>query len=140
MIVMIRDDRYWHAMSGDYFLMYNLVRFSILSVARIGMKCANLVRRSTMTQIVSCPLDVLGSFVTKSIVIFSYFHIGSSVVPATNRVSLDLDTSCQNLGAQAAGAAPGIKSIWNSTWRMGGRPGRSSGKTSGNSLTIGYEA
>ncbi|GJR33314.1 hypothetical protein Tco_1109546 [Tanacetum coccineum] len=38
-------------------------------------------------------------------------------------------------GAQATGAAPGIKSIWNSTWRIGGRPSRSSEKTSGNSLT-----
>nr|GEU81316.1 hypothetical protein [Tanacetum cinerariifolium] len=55
------------------------------------MKCVDLVRRSIMTQIVSCPLDVLGSFMMKSIVIFSQFH-------ATNRVSLDPDTSCQNLG------------------------------------------
>nr|GEX59557.1 reverse transcriptase domain-containing protein [Tanacetum cinerariifolium] len=31
-------------------LMYNLVRISMLSVARVGMKYANLVRRSTMTQ------------------------------------------------------------------------------------------
>ncbi|GKA69440.1 hypothetical protein Tco_0775504 [Tanacetum coccineum] len=29
-------------------LIYNLVRVSILSVARVGMKCADLVRRSTM--------------------------------------------------------------------------------------------
>nr|GEU99485.1 hypothetical protein [Tanacetum cinerariifolium] len=28
-----------------------------------------------------------------------------------------------------------LKSIWNSTWRIRGRPGRSLGKTSGNSLT-----
>ncbi|GJZ53539.1 hypothetical protein Tco_0608424 [Tanacetum coccineum] len=40
------------------------------------------------------------------------------------------------LQGEATGAAPGIKSIWNSTWRIEGRPGRSSGKTSGNSLTI----
>nr|GEX24344.1 hypothetical protein [Tanacetum cinerariifolium] len=44
----------------------------------IWMKCADLVRRSTMTQIMSCPLDVLGSFVTKSIVILSHFHVGIS--------------------------------------------------------------
>ncbi|GJY27613.1 hypothetical protein Tco_0403380, partial [Tanacetum coccineum] len=55
---------------------YNLVRVSILSIALMGMKCADLVRRSTMTQIVSCLLDVLGSFVTKSIVILSHFHVG----------------------------------------------------------------
>ncbi|GJW26237.1 hypothetical protein Tco_0040048 [Tanacetum coccineum] len=28
-------------------------------------------------------------------------------------------------GARATGAAPGIKSIWNSTGRTGGRPGKS---------------
>ncbi|GJW62179.1 hypothetical protein Tco_0356418 [Tanacetum coccineum] len=38
-------------------------------------------------------------------------------------------------GARATGAALGIKLIWNSTWRTGGRPGRFLGKTSGNSLT-----
>ncbi|GKD95177.1 hypothetical protein Tco_1375014, partial [Tanacetum coccineum] len=38
---------------------YNLVIVSILSVFLIGMKYVDLVRRSTMTQIVSCPLDVL---------------------------------------------------------------------------------
>nr|GEY92202.1 hypothetical protein [Tanacetum cinerariifolium] len=62
------------------FFIYNLVRVSILSVARDGMKCMDL---------------------------------------ATNRVSLYLDTSCQNLGARATGAAPGTNSIWNSTWRTG---------------------
>nr|GFB13873.1 hypothetical protein [Tanacetum cinerariifolium] len=39
-------------------------------------------------------------------------------------------------GAWATGAAPRIKSIWNSTWQTGERPGRSLGKTSRNSLTI----
>ncbi|GJS57141.1 hypothetical protein Tco_0651925 [Tanacetum coccineum] len=48
----------------------------------------------------------------------------------------DLKTNC----ARATGAAPGIKSIWNSTWRIGGRPGRSSGKTSRNSLTTGISS
>ncbi|GJW28805.1 hypothetical protein Tco_0045680 [Tanacetum coccineum] len=33
-------------------------------------------------------------------------------------------------GAQATGAAPGIKSIWNSTGRIGERPDKSSGNTS----------
>ncbi|GKG25503.1 hypothetical protein Tco_0398649, partial [Tanacetum coccineum] len=40
-------------------------------------------------------------------------------------------------GARAMGAALGIKSIWNSTGRVGGRPDKSSGNTSGKSLTIG---
>nr|GEY00158.1 hypothetical protein [Tanacetum cinerariifolium] len=57
---------------------YNLVRVSILSVSREGMKCADLVRWATMTQIVSCSMDVLGSFVMKSIIILSYFHVGIS--------------------------------------------------------------
>ncbi|GKF99957.1 hypothetical protein Tco_0301648 [Tanacetum coccineum] len=39
-------------------------------------------------------------------------------------------------GARATGAAPGIKSIWNSTGQAGGRPGKSSGNTSGKSQTI----
>ncbi|GJT14957.1 hypothetical protein Tco_0873663 [Tanacetum coccineum] len=39
-------------------------------------------------------------------------------------------------GARATGAAPGIKSIWNSTGRAGGRPGKSSGNTLGKSRTI----
>ncbi|GJV24253.1 hypothetical protein Tco_1376948 [Tanacetum coccineum] len=40
-------------------------------------------------------------------------------------------------GARATGAALGIQSIWNSTGRAGGRPGKSSGNTSGKSQTIG---
>ncbi|GKF67005.1 hypothetical protein Tco_0193522 [Tanacetum coccineum] len=39
-------------------------------------------------------------------------------------------------GARATGAAPGIKSIWNSTCRVGGRPDNSLGNTSGKSQTI----
>ncbi|MFS7962905.1 hypothetical protein Hanom_Chr08g00731971 [Helianthus anomalus] len=41
-------------------------------------KCADFVRRSTITQIISWPLGVLGSFVTKSIEICSHFHLGIS--------------------------------------------------------------
>ncbi|GJY94266.1 hypothetical protein Tco_0510627 [Tanacetum coccineum] len=70
------DDSALHA--GTISFMYNIVRVSILSVSRVGMKCADLVRRSTMTQIVSCPLEVLGSFVMKFFVILSHFHIGIS--------------------------------------------------------------
>ncbi|GKF35906.1 hypothetical protein Tco_0112664, partial [Tanacetum coccineum] len=36
-------------------------------------------------------------------------------------------------GAHATGVAPGTKSIQNSTCWVGGIPGKSSGKTSGNS-------
>ncbi|GKF55572.1 hypothetical protein Tco_0165912, partial [Tanacetum coccineum] len=39
-------------------------------------------------------------------------------------------------GARATGAAPKIKSIWNSTGRAGGRPGKSSRNTSGKSRMI----
>nr|GEY18680.1 reverse transcriptase domain-containing protein [Tanacetum cinerariifolium] len=38
--------------------------------------------------------------------------------------------------ARATWKAPGTRSIWNSTGRAGGIPGKSSGKTSGKSLTI----
>ncbi|GKG15069.1 hypothetical protein Tco_0354669, partial [Tanacetum coccineum] len=40
-------------------------------------------------------------------------------------------------GARATGATPGIKSIWNSTGQVRGRPGKSSRNTSGKSQTIG---
>ncbi|GJX28291.1 hypothetical protein Tco_0236370 [Tanacetum coccineum] len=43
----------------------------------------------------------------------------------------------QGEGARGTCAAPGIKSIWNSTWRTGGMPSRISRKTSRNSLTTG---
>nr|GEY43324.1 hypothetical protein [Tanacetum cinerariifolium] len=39
-------------------------------------------------------------------------------------------------GARATGAALGIRSIWNSTGRAGGRPGKSSGNTFGKSRMI----
>ncbi|GKF73637.1 hypothetical protein Tco_0219969, partial [Tanacetum coccineum] len=39
-------------------------------------------------------------------------------------------------GARATGATLGIKSIWNSTGRAGGRPNKSSGNTSGKSQMI----
>ncbi|GKC52645.1 hypothetical protein Tco_1075390, partial [Tanacetum coccineum] len=39
-------------------------------------------------------------------------------------------------GARATGAATGIKSIWNSTGRAGGRPDKSSKNTSRKSQTI----
>ncbi|KAJ0941373.1 hypothetical protein HanRHA438_Chr02g0093811 [Helianthus annuus] len=44
----------------------------------MGKKWALFVSRSTITHIVSCPLFILGSLVTRSIVISSHFHIGIS--------------------------------------------------------------
>nr|GEV34444.1 hypothetical protein [Tanacetum cinerariifolium] len=65
----------------------------------------------------------------------------SSMDAITNLSKYGLHTrfmrSMNTAGARATGAALGIKSIWNSTWRTGGRPGRSSRKTSENSLTTG---
>nr|GFC06316.1 putative reverse transcriptase domain-containing protein [Tanacetum cinerariifolium] len=51
------------------------------------------------------------------------------------------DNSCildgaNRYDARATEAAPGIKSIWNSTGRAGGRPGKSSRNTLGKSQTI----
>nr|GFD33807.1 hypothetical protein [Tanacetum cinerariifolium] len=53
----------------------------------------------------------------------------------TSRRFSEVDTDSSQ--ARATGAAPGTKSIWNSTCRAGGDPGKSSRKTSGNSRTIG---
>ncbi|MFS7952557.1 hypothetical protein Hanom_Chr07g00608301 [Helianthus anomalus] len=50
----------------------------VLSFSRIGKKCADFVNRSTITQIVSWPLGVLGNFVIKSMEIYSHFHLGIS--------------------------------------------------------------
>ncbi|MFS7978410.1 hypothetical protein Hanom_Chr10g00915161 [Helianthus anomalus] len=41
-------------------------------------KCADFVNRSTIAQIVSWPLGVLGNFVIKSMEICSHFHLGIS--------------------------------------------------------------
>nr|GFC04615.1 hypothetical protein [Tanacetum cinerariifolium] len=50
-----------------------------------------------------------------------------------------ISDGAKRYGAQATGAAPGIRSIWNSTGRAGGRPGKFSGNTLGKSWTIGHE-
>jgi len=44
----------------------------------IGMKCADFVSLSTITQIASCPFEVFGKLVTKSMDILSHFHSGTS--------------------------------------------------------------
>nr|GFC92215.1 hypothetical protein [Tanacetum cinerariifolium] len=48
-----------------------------------------------------------------------------------------ISDGAKRYGTRAIGAASGIRSIWNSTGRAGGRPGKSSGNTSGKSWTIG---
>nr|GFC60912.1 hypothetical protein [Tanacetum cinerariifolium] len=47
-----------------------------------------------------------------------------------------ISDGAKRYGARATGAAPGIRSIWNSTGRAGGRPAKSSRNTSGKSWTI----
>nr|GEW30018.1 hypothetical protein [Tanacetum cinerariifolium] len=56
---------------------------------------------------------------------------------ASYKSKMEADLRKYKFGARAIGDAPGIKSIWNSAWGTGGRPGKSSGKTSGNPLTTG---
>nr|GFD14818.1 hypothetical protein [Tanacetum cinerariifolium] len=48
-----------------------------------------------------------------------------------------ISDGAKRYGARAIGEAPGIKSIWNSTGRAGGRPGKFLGNTSGKSWMIG---
>ncbi|GJY08165.1 hypothetical protein Tco_0375219 [Tanacetum coccineum] len=66
---------------------YNLVRVSILSVALVGMKCADLVKRYAITQIVSRLLDVLERcFPRPSYCQFGgclFFHFPNYVPPAS---------------------------------------------------------
>ncbi|GKF90156.1 hypothetical protein Tco_0264119, partial [Tanacetum coccineum] len=53
----------------------------------------------------------------------------------TNKTGAPQD-GASRYGARATGVAPGIKLIWNSTGRAGGRPGKSLGNTSGKFLTV----
>nr|GFB56302.1 hypothetical protein [Tanacetum cinerariifolium] len=50
-----------------------------------------------------------------------------------------ISDGAKQYGARATGAAPRIRSIWNSIGRAGGRPGKFSGNTSGKSWTIEHE-
>jgi len=59
-------------------LTYNSANLSIDSFWFIGKKWAHFVSRSTITQIASKPLVVLGKWVTKSIAMLSHFHWGIS--------------------------------------------------------------
>nr|GFB65611.1 hypothetical protein [Tanacetum cinerariifolium] len=47
-----------------------------------------------------------------------------------------ISDEAKRYGAWATGAAPGIRSIWNSTGRAGGRPSKFSGNTLGKTWTI----
>nr|GFC35515.1 hypothetical protein [Tanacetum cinerariifolium] len=47
-----------------------------------------------------------------------------------------ISDGAKRYGARATGAAHGIRSIWNSIGRAGGRPGKSSRNTSGKSWMI----
>nr|GEV43226.1 hypothetical protein [Tanacetum cinerariifolium] len=82
----------------------------------------------------------------------SFFLTNKTVAPQGEELGLMMplsESSCSCLdksfisdganryGARATRAAPGIKSIGNSTGRPGGRPGKSSGNTSRKSRTIG---
>nr|GFC70525.1 hypothetical protein [Tanacetum cinerariifolium] len=51
-----------------------------------------------------------------------------------------ISDEAKRYGARATGAAPRIRSIWNSTDRAGGRPGKSLGNTSEKSWTIGLSS
>ena len=55
---------------------YNCAYLSREWVLLVAMKWADFVNLSTITQIASCPRCVLGSPVTKSIVILSHFYSG----------------------------------------------------------------
>ncbi|KAJ0437845.1 hypothetical protein HanHA300_Chr16g0606951 [Helianthus annuus] len=59
-------------------LMYISASLLVLSFSLIGKKCAYFVKLSTITQIVSWPLGVVGNFIMKSIEICSHFHLGIS--------------------------------------------------------------
>ena len=54
--------------------MYNLQNSSRVKVISIAKKCADFVSRSTITRTASCPHDVRGKRVTKSILMSSHFH------------------------------------------------------------------
>ena len=57
-------------------LMYSLANLSKDKVLRTTKKCADLVSRSTITQMASWPIWVRGKSTTKSMVMCSYFHFG----------------------------------------------------------------
>src|ERR1043165_5566144 len=65
-------------------LTYIFANLSTEYFSRMGKKWADLVKRSTITQILSKPLGVRGSLVMKSIAMLSHFHTrisGCSSIP-----------------------------------------------------------
>jgi hypothetical protein len=57
---------------------YNSASLSIESVTLIGRKWAHFINLSIMTHITSCLLGAFGRPTTKSITIWSHFHVGTS--------------------------------------------------------------
>lgn len=68
----------WESHSLTIFSICRRARYSAVLVVLVGMKQADLVNLSTITQIESCFFYVLRSFVTKSHVILSHFNAGIS--------------------------------------------------------------
>jgi len=68
-------------------LMYNWANLAMDILKFIAKKWALLVSRSTITQMVSCPLNIHGKWVKKSMEMLSHFHIGIS---KGCRIPLDL--------------------------------------------------
>jgi hypothetical protein len=56
--------------------MYSSVYYPTLYVMAMGMKWADLVKRSTMTHIKLYPREVRGKPIIKSMQMFSHFHSG----------------------------------------------------------------
>ena len=80
-------------------LMYNLVSFSREKSVLTSMKCANLVKRSTMTQMALFLLNIVSNLVTKSMVILSHFHSGTSNGCISRRV-FDVQLSPTGISGQ----------------------------------------
>ena len=74
----IRYDRDCTPYNWTISRIYNLSNSSNVKVIRTTKKCADLVSRTTITHTASCPYDVRGKWVTKSIVTWSHFHSATS--------------------------------------------------------------
>ena len=77
---------------------YNQASLSNGSSLLTGRKCEDFISLSTITHMASCCLRVLGSLVTKSIVILSHFHTGSEGVVSFLRASGALPSPTDRLG------------------------------------------
>ena len=77
---------------------YNWANLSNESSLLTGRKCADFVSLSTITHMASCCLQVLGSPITKSIVILSHFHTGIGRAISFLRASGALPLPADRLG------------------------------------------